>query len=76
VHLDRKLERMLTVLLRLKERDVLPSRADPFGKSQSRTQGPSWPGIACGRARRISSLPAGRFSRFASVLNTSILVLN
>jgi hypothetical protein len=55
---------------------VLPSRADPFGKSQSRTQGPSWPGIACGRARRISSLPAGRFSRFASVLNTSILVLN
>jgi hypothetical protein len=35
VHLDRKLERMLTMLLRLKNCDVLPSRADPFGKAEA-----------------------------------------
>ena len=33
VHLDRKLERMLTMLLRLKD-STLPSRADPFGKAE------------------------------------------
>ena len=35
VHLDRKLERMLTMLLRLKDLRRAPSRADPFGKSQA-----------------------------------------
>ena len=33
VHLDRKLERMLTMLLRLKDLRHGTSRADPFGKS-------------------------------------------
>ncbi len=32
VHLDRKLERMLAMLLRLKDLRRAPSRADPFGK--------------------------------------------
>ena len=59
VHLDRKLERMLTMLLRLKELRRRLSRADPFGKSQAGCAGPSWPGrfflarIVCGRAGRV-----------------------
>ena len=40
VHLDRKLERMLTMLLRTC--DALSSRANPFGK-MSFMAGPSWP---------------------------------
>jgi hypothetical protein len=35
IHLDRKLERMLTMLLRLKEIRKAPRPADPFGKTGS-----------------------------------------
>ena len=53
VHLDRKLERMLTMLLRLKKLRLLPSRANPFGKMSSLTR------IGWGERRRY----VGRFDR-------------
>jgi hypothetical protein len=59
VHLDRTLERMLTMLLRLKDLRL----ADPFGKSQAACEGPSWPGSYAGGRGPVVRQRQGYYSR-------------
>ena len=55
-HLDRKLERMLTMLLRLKELRCAAVRADPFGKSQAGCAGPCQGCMWACDARRFATV--------------------